>query len=144
MKSSPLPVVFRPPSHRSSSMVPVPVFVDVDLATANIDVSQLETALSPKTKAIMVAHTLGNPLTSRRSRPFCDKHSLWLVEDNCDALGSHVNGQLTGTFGDIGTSSFYPPHHMTMGEGGAVYTNDPLLRKIMLSLRDWGRGLLVR
>jgi len=117
----------------------VPVFVDVDLATANIDVSQLETALSPKTKAIMVAHTLGNPFDVQAVKAFCDKHSLWLVEDNCDALGSHVNGQLTGTFGDIGTSSFYPPHHMTMGEGGAVYTNDPLLRKIMLSLRDWGR-----
>jgi CDP-6-deoxy-D-xylo-4-hexulose-3-dehydrase len=117
----------------------VPVFVDVELATANIDVSQLETALSPKTKAIMVAHTLGNPFDVLAVKAFCDKHSLWLIEDNCDALGSRVNGQLTGTFGDIATSSFYPPHHMTMGEGGAVYTSDPLLRKIMLSLRDWGR-----
>ncbi len=117
----------------------VPVFIDVDLATANVDVSQLETAWSPKTKAVILAHTLGNPFDVKAVKAFCDKHGLWLVEDNCDALGSRVDGQLTGTFGDIGTSSFYPPHHMTMGEGGAVYTSNPLLRKIMLSLRDWGR-----
>jgi CDP-6-deoxy-D-xylo-4-hexulose-3-dehydrase len=117
----------------------VPVFVDVELATANVDVLQLETALTPKTKALMLAHTLGNPFDVNAVKAFCEKHRLWLIEDNCDALGSRVDGQLTGTFGDIGTSSFYPPHHMTMGEGGAVYTNDPLLRKIMLSLRDWGR-----
>ncbi len=117
----------------------VPVFVDVDLSTANIDVARLESALSPKTKAIMLAHTLGNPFDVRAVKAFCARHGLWLIEDNCDALGSRVDGQLTGTFGDIGTSSFYPPHHMTMGEGGAVYTSDALLRKIMLSLRDWGR-----
>lgn len=117
----------------------VPVFVDIELATANIDVSQLEVALSLRSKAVMLAHTLGNPFDVRAVKAFCDSHGLWLIEDNCDALGSRVDGQLTGTFGDIGTSSFYPPHHMTMGEGGAVYTNDPLLRKIMLSLRDWGR-----
>ena len=117
----------------------IPVFVDVEIQTANIDISQLETARSSKTKAVMLAHTLGNPFNVRAVKAFCDRHNLWLIEDNCDALGSRVDGQLTGTFGDIGTSSFYPPHHMTMGEGGAVYTNDPLLRKIMLSLRDWGR-----
>ncbi|MEI7851286.1 MAG: lipopolysaccharide biosynthesis protein RfbH [Kiritimatiellales bacterium] len=117
----------------------VPVFVDVELETANIDVSQLEAALSQKTKAVMLAHTLGNPFDVKAMKAFCDKHRLWLIEDNCDALGSRVDGQLTGTFGDIGTSSFYPPHHMTMGEGGAVYTNNPLLKKIMRSIRDWGR-----
>ncbi len=117
----------------------VPVFVDMELKTANIDVDQLEAALSDKTKAVMLAHTLGNPFDVKAVKAFCDKHNLWLIEDNCDALGSRVGGQLTGTFGDIGTSSFYPPHHMTMGEGGAVYTNNPLLKKIMLSIRDWGR-----
>jgi CDP-6-deoxy-D-xylo-4-hexulose-3-dehydrase len=117
----------------------VPVFIDVELETANADVSQLEQALSPKTKAVMLAHTLGNPFDVHAIKAFCQKHNLWLIEDNCDALGSQINGQLTGTFGDIGTSSFYPPHHMTMGEGGAVYTSNPLLNKIMLSLRDWGR-----
>lgn len=117
----------------------VPVFVDVDLATANLDVTQLDAARSSRTKAIMVAHTLGNPFDVKAVQAFCEHHHLWLIEDNCDALGSSVNSQLTGTFGAIGTSSFYPPHHLTMGEGGAVYTNDPLLRKIMLSLRDWGR-----
>jgi CDP-6-deoxy-D-xylo-4-hexulose-3-dehydrase len=117
----------------------VPVFVDVELETANIDVGQLDAALSQKTKAVMLAHTLGNPFDVKAVKAFCDKHKLWLIEDNCDALGSRVDGQLTGTFGDIGTSSFYPPHHMTMGEGGAVYTNNPLLKKIMLSIRDWGR-----
>lgn len=117
----------------------VPVFVDVELKTANVDVTKLEAALSGKTKAVMLAHTLGNPFDVKAVKSFCDKHNLWLIEDNCDALGSRVDGRLTGTFGDIGTSSFYPPHHMTMGEGGAVYTDNPLLKKIMLSIRDWGR-----
>lgn len=117
----------------------VPVFVDVELSTANVDAAQLERALSPRTKAVMLAHTLGNPFDVTAVKAFCDRHGLWLVEDNCDALGSRVGGRLTGTFGDIGTSSFYPPHHMTTGEGGAVYTGNPLLRKIMLSVRDWGR-----
>lgn len=117
----------------------VPVFVDMDLKTANVDVTQLELALSSKTKAIMIAHSLGNPFNLRAVKEFCDKHNLWLIEDNCDALGSTYEGKLTGTWGDIGTSSFYPPHHMTIGEGGATYTSNPLLKKIMLSLRDWGR-----
>lgn len=117
----------------------VPVFVDMDLTHANIDVTQLELALSPKTKAIMIAHGLGNPFNLRAVKDFCDKHNLWLIEDNCDALGSTYEGKPTGTWGDIGTSSFYPPHHMTMGEGGATYTDNPLLKKIMLSMRDWGR-----
>lgn len=117
----------------------VPVFVDMDLATANVDASKLEAALSPKTKAVMLAHTLGNPFDVRAVKDFCGRHGLWLVEDNCDALGSTFAGKFTGAWGDIGTSSFYPPHHLTTGEGGAVYTSDPLLRKIALSLRDWGR-----
>ena len=117
----------------------VPVFVDMELTYANIDVNELEKALSPKTKAIMIAHTLGNPFNIRAVKEFCDKHNLWLIEDNCDALGSTYEGKPTGTWGDIGTSSFYPPHHMTMGEGGATYTDNPLLKKIMLSMRDWGR-----
>jgi len=117
----------------------VPVFIDVDIETLNVDVSKLEDALSPKTKAVMIAHTLGNPFNIKAVKEFCDKHNLWLVEDNCDALGSTYDGKVTGSFGDIGTSSFYPPHHMTTGEGGAVYTNNPLLKKIMVSLRDWGR-----
>lgn len=121
----------------------VPVFVDVTLPQYNIDVSQLEQALSPKTKAVMIAHTLGNPFDITTVKAFCEKHALWLVEDNCDALGStyEYEGrvQRTGTFGDIGTSSFYPPHHLTTGEGGAVYTNNSLLGKIALSMRDWGR-----
>lgn len=117
----------------------VPVFVDMDLTYANVDVTQLELALSPKTKAIMIAHSLGNPFNLRAVKEFCNKHNLWLIEDNCDALGSTYEGKPTGTWGDIGTSSFYPPHHMTMGEGGATYTNNPLLKKIMLSMRDWGR-----
>ena len=117
----------------------VPVFVDVEPDTANVDVTQLEAAYSPRTKAVMLAHTLGNPFDIPNVKAFCDKHKLFLIEDNCDALGSRFDGKFTGTFGDIGTSSFYPPHHLTMGEGGAVYTNDPLLRKIMLSMRDWGR-----
>jgi CDP-6-deoxy-D-xylo-4-hexulose-3-dehydrase len=117
----------------------VPVFVDVDLETANVDVSLLKNALSDGTKAVMLAHTLGNPFDIKAASQFCKKHGLWLIEDNCDALGSTYNGQYTGTWGDIGTSSFYPPHHMTMGEGGAVYTNDKFLKKIVLSMRDWGR-----
>lgn len=121
----------------------VPVFLDVTIPQYNIDVTRLEEALSSKTKAVMIAHTLGNPFDLGAVKAFCDKHSLWLVEDNCDALGSEytLDGRtyLTGTVGDIGTSSFYPPHHMTMGEGGAVYTNNPLLNKITRSLRDWGR-----
>ncbi|MBD3842673.1 MAG: lipopolysaccharide biosynthesis protein RfbH, partial [Campylobacterales bacterium] len=115
------------------------VFIDMELTCANIDVTKLELALSPKTKAIMIAHTLGNPFNLRAVKEFCDKHNLWLIEDNCDALGSTYEGKPTGTWGDIGTSSFYPPHHMTMGEGGATYTDNPLLKKIMLSMRDWGR-----
>ncbi len=117
----------------------VPVFVDMELTHFNIDVTQLEKALSPKTKAVMIAHTLGNPFNIKVVKEFCDKHNLWLIEDNCDALGSIYDGKPTGTWGDIGTGSFYPPHHMTMGEGGAVYTDNPLLKKIMLSMRDWGR-----
>jgi len=117
----------------------IPVFVDVTLGTYNIDVTQLETALSPRTKAVMLAHTLGNPFDIDGVRGFCDRHGLWLVEDNCDALGGDYRGRKTGSFGDIGTSSFYPPHHMTMGEGGAVYTNDDTLAGILLSMRDWGR-----
>lgn len=117
----------------------VPVFVDMELNHFNIDVTQLEAALSPKTKAVMIAHTLGNPFDLSSVKAFCDKHNLWLIEDNCDALGSTYKSKPTGTWGDIGTSSFYPPHHMTMGEGGATYTDNPLLKKIMLSMRDWGR-----
>ena len=117
----------------------VPVFVDVELETANIDTSLLEQAFSEKTKAVMIAHTLGNPFNIKEVKAFCEKHNLWLIEDNCDALGSKFAGKFTGTWGDIGTSSFYPPHHLTMGEGGAVYTDDPLLKKILLSMRDWGR-----
>ena len=117
----------------------VPVFVDIDEKTANIDVEQLENAYSPRTKAVILAHTLGNPFHIRKVQLFCKKFGLWLIEDNCDALGSLYEGRMTGSWGDIGTSSFYPPHHLTMGEGGAVYTNDPLLKKILLSMRDWGR-----
>ena len=117
----------------------IPVFVDAELKTANIDAALLESAYSPRTKAVMIAHTLGNPFDLHAVKAFCEKHQLWLIEDNCDSLGSLYDGKPTGTWGDIGTSSFYPPHHLTMGEGGAVYTNDPLLKKIMLSMRDWGR-----
>lgn len=121
----------------------VPVFLDVTIPQYNIDVSKLESALSPKTKAVMLAHTLGNPFNLSAVKSFCNGHDLWLIEDNCDALGSKyaIGGEekFTGTFGDIGTSSFYPPHHMTMGEGGAVYTNNALLNKIVRSFRDWGR-----
>ena len=117
----------------------VPVFVDIEPETVNINPDLLEQALSCRTKAVMVAHTLGNPFDLEKVGAFCKKHNLWLVEDNCDALGSRYKGRFTGTFGDFGTSSFYPPHHLTMGEGGAVYTSDPLLAKIALSYRDWGR-----
>lgn len=121
----------------------VPVFVDVTIPQYNIDTTLLENALSERTKAVMLAHTLGNPFDLQTVKSFCDRHGLWLVEDNCDALGSQytIDGEerLTGTIGDIGTSSFYPPHHMTMGEGGAVYTNNAKLYKIIRSLRDWGR-----
>lgn len=121
----------------------VPVFIDVTIPQYNMDVTQLENALSDKTKVVMAAHTLGNPFDLKTVKEFCDRHNLWLIEDNCDALGTTyvLNGveHYTGTVGDIGTSSFYPPHHMTMGEGGAVYTNNPLLHKIIRSFRDWGR-----
>jgi CDP-4-dehydro-6-deoxyglucose reductase, E1 len=135
----------------------VPVFVDVTLPTYNIDCAQLDKALSAKTKAVMIAHTLGNPFDITAVKSFCDRNGLWLIEDNCDALGSRYKKledslgnpptpqpsdpqyQYTGTFGHIGTSSFYPPHHMTMGEGGAVYTNDGLLKRLVESFRDWGR-----
>lgn len=126
----------------------IPVFVDVTIPQYNIDVSKLEEAYSPKTKAVMIAHTLGNPFDLNAVKAFCDKHNLWLVEDNCDALGSTyvINGEkkFTGTIGDMGTSSFYPPHHMTMGEGGAVYTDNPLLAKIIKSMRDWGRDCVCK
>ena len=121
----------------------IPVFVDVTIPQYNIDVNMLEAALSDKTKAVMVAHTLGNPFDLGAVKVFCDAHELWLIEDNCDALGSKyiLDGKeyFTGTVGDIGTSSFYPPHHMTMGEGGAVYTSNPKLHKLIRSFRDWGR-----
>lgn len=121
----------------------VPVFVDVTVPQYNIDISQLETAFSEKTKAVMIAHTLGNPFNLKAVKAFCDKHNLWLIEDNCDALGTRytIDGvtKFSGTWGDIGTSSFYPPHHMTMGEGGCVYTDNPLLNKLIKSFRDWGR-----
>lgn len=124
----------------------VPVFLDVTVPQYNIDVEHLEAAYTEKTKAVMIAHTLGNPFDLKTVKEFCDKHNLWLVEDNCDALGSKytIDGvtKYTGTWGDIGTSSFYPPHHMTMGEGGAVYTNNPLLNRLILSYRDWGRDCI--
>lgn len=121
----------------------VPVFLDVTVPQYNIDVNQLEEAYTSRTKAVMIAHTLGNPFDLKAVKEFCEKHNLWLVEDNCDALGStyEIDGEtrFTGTWGDIGTSSFYPPHHMTMGEGGCVYTNNPVLHRLILSYRDWGR-----
>ena len=124
----------------------VPVFLDLTIPQYNIDVDRLEQALSEKTKAVMIAHTLGNPFDLAAVREFCDRHGLWLVEDNCDALGSEycLNGEWkkTGSIGDIGTSSFYPPHHMTMGEGGAVYTDNPMLHRIIRSMRDWGRDCM--
>ena len=124
----------------------VPVFVDVTVPQYNMDVSKLEVALSDKTKAVMIAHTLGNPFDLKAVKLFCDKHQLWLIEDNCDALGTQytIDGvtKYTGTWGDIAASSFYPPHHMTMGEGGCVYTDDPVLNKLILSYRDWGRDCI--
>ena len=121
----------------------VPVFVDISLPTYKVDVSKLESSLSDKTKAVFLAHTLGNPFDVKTVKEFCDKHNLLPIEDNCDALGSRYfynkEWRHTGTFGDIGTSSFYPPHHITMEEGGAVYTNNSELKKILLSMRDWGR-----
>lgn len=121
----------------------IPVFIDVTIPQYNMDITKLEKAYTPKTKAVMAAHTLGNPFDLKAVKAFCEKYHLWLIEDNCDALGSEytLDGErrLTGTIGDIGTSSFYPPHHMTMGEGGAVYTNNPLLNKCIRSIRDWGR-----
>ena len=124
----------------------IPVFLDVTVPEYNIDVRMLEEALSKKTKAVMIAHTLGNPFNLEVIKKFCDKHGLWLIEDNCDALGSRytIDGEtrFTGTWGDIGTSSFYPPHHMTMGEGGCVYTNNSKLSRLILSYRDWGRDCI--
>ena len=124
----------------------IPVFVDVTVPQYNIDVTKLGSALSDKTKAVMIAHTLGNPFDLKAVKEFCDKHNLWLVEDNCDALGTKytIDGvaKYSGTWGDIGTSSFYPPHHMTMGEGGAVYTDNPQLHRLILSYRDWGRDCI--
>lgn len=124
----------------------VPVFVDVTIPQYNIDISKLEKAYSSKTKAVMIAHTLGNPFNLKAVKEFCDKYNLWLVEDNCDALGTEYTiagkTKYTGTWGDIGTSSFYPPHHMTMGEGGCVYTDDLQLHRLILSYRDWGRDCI--
>ena len=124
----------------------VPVFVDISIPEYNIDINELEKALSNKTKAIILAHTMGNPFNIQYIKDFCLKHNLWLIEDNCDALGSKYlidnKYQYTGTIGDIGTSSFYPAHHITTGEGGAVYTNNPLLNKIIKSMRDWGRDCI--
>lgn len=117
----------------------VPVFVDVDLATHNINADLIEAAISPKTKAIMLAHTLGNPFNLDKVTEICKKYNLWLIEDTCDALGATYKDQKVGTFGDIGTLSFYPAHHITMGEGGAVFTNNPQLKVIAESFRDWGR-----
>jgi CDP-6-deoxy-D-xylo-4-hexulose-3-dehydrase len=117
----------------------VPVFVDTDIPTYNINVAAIEEAITPRTRAIMIAHTLGNPFDVASVRAICDRHGLFLIEDCCDALGATVGGQHVGTFGDIGTLSFYPAHHITMGEGGAVFTNDSNLDKIMESFRDWGR-----
>ena len=117
----------------------IPVFVDIDLGTYNISANQIEQAVSDKTKAIVIAHTMGNPFDLDTVMEVANKYGLWVVEDNCDALGAQFNGKLTGTHGHIGTSSFYPPHHMTMGEGGAVYTNNPILKMILESFRDWGR-----
>lgn len=117
----------------------VPVFVDVEMDTHNIDADLIEAAITPKTKAIMLAHTLGNPFNCAKVKAICEKHELWLVEDCCDALGARYDGKMVGTWGDIATLSFYPAHHMTMGEGGAVFMNDPLLKLIAESFRDWGR-----
>ena len=120
----------------------IPVFLDITIPQYNIDVTQLEKAISKKTKVVFLAHTLGNPFDIKSVKDFCDKHNLWLIEDNCDSLGSRYDNKLTGSFSDISTSSFYPAHHITTGEGGAVYTNNPLLHKIIRSLRDWGRDCI--
>ena len=117
----------------------VPVFVDVEMDTHNINANLIEAAITPKTKAIMLAHTLGNPFNCAKVKAICEKYDLWLIEDCCDALGATFDGQMVGTWGDIATLSFYPAHHMTMGEGGAVFMNDPLLKLIAESFRDWGR-----
>ena len=122
----------------------VPVFVDVDLSTYNIDVSLLESALTDKTKAVMLAHTLGNPFDLATVKKFCNDNNLWLIEDCCDALGSTFDGKHVGTFGDIGTLSFYPAHHITTGEGGALFTNNGKLRSIAESFRDWGEIAIVK
>ncbi len=117
----------------------IPVFVDVDIKTHNVNAELIEAAITPKTKAIMLAHALGNPFNLEKVVDLCKKYNLWLIEDTCDALGAEYNGQKCGTFGDIGTLSFYPAHHMTMGEGGAVFMNNPELKVIAESFRDWGR-----
>ena len=117
----------------------VPVFVDIEMGTYNIDASLIEAAIGPRTKAIMLAHTLGNPFNLKVVRELCDRYGLWLIEDCCDALGSTYDGRQVGSFGDLGTLSFYPAHHITMGEGGAVFTDSPLLKRIVESFRDWGR-----
>ncbi|MFT4753517.1 MAG: CDP-6-deoxy-D-xylo-4-hexulose-3-dehydrase [Salibacteraceae bacterium] len=117
----------------------IPVFVDVDIPTYNVNIAQLKEAITDKTKAIMIAHTLGNPFNAEVLRELADKHNLWLIEDDCDSLGSTLNGKRTGSFGDLATLSFYPAHHITMGEGGAVLINNSRLRKIATSFRDWGR-----
>ena len=117
----------------------ISVFVDVALGNYNAPLENIKKAITKKTKAVFIAHTLGNPFEVAELRKLCDKHHLWLIEDNCDALGSKYNGKFTGTFGHISTCSFYPAHHITMGEGGAVLTNDPILNKVVRSLRDWGR-----
>jgi len=117
----------------------IPVFVDIDVPTYNANVEQVEKAITPKTKAVFLAHTLGNPFNLEKIGALCEEHGLWLIEDNCDALGSKYGGKYTGTFSDISTSSFYPAHHITTAEGGAVFTDDPLLNRIMRSIRDWGR-----
>src|SRR3989339_379694 len=117
----------------------IPVFIDVDLANYNIQTEKIEKAITEKTKAIFVPHTLGNPCNIEKILQVAKKYNLWFIEDNCDALGSKYNGKYTGTFGDISTCSFYPAHHITTGEGGAILTDDPLLRRIILSFRDWGR-----
>jgi len=117
----------------------IPVFIDIDIPTYNIKVEEIESAISKRTKAIMIAHTLGNPFDVKKIREICDKHNLWLIQDNCDALGAKFDGKPLGFYGDIGTISFYPAHHITMGEGGLVYTNSIRLKKIAESFRDWGR-----
>ena len=117
----------------------IPVFVDICLKTLNIDVNLIEQSITENTKAIFLAHTLGNPFNLHKIIEICRKYNLWLIEDNCDALGSKYNGQYTGTFGNVGTLSFYPAHHITMGEGGAIFTNDSTLKKVIESFRDWGR-----